>query len=410
MKNKIKKFDNFIKKETKNRLKTFDEIINIFVNMIVDENSELNNLFEEKIENLYSDEKKIDKFYENYFEFSKDLFFYFHTAMDTIDQGGLNDFGVNLSKDLYNLIPKNKKQEYILKGVRTILMTLVSQYNINIRDDDDFMRTVKIAFDNNENLKALFSMLFMFSNQNAQNPDVQIPEQVLMETLNMLFLTVLFSMIHRVLHEEETKPKAVNNTKSKGTWRENPSIYQLKISIKGAKPPIWRRVLVESDYTFYDLHNIIQHIFNWQDYHMYEFYGNFGNYCSGELIEEDYGYNNLRNYPSDDITLDMEFKNEKDKIKYTYDFGDDWNHEIVVEKILVFDDKERYPKCTAGRRNGPMEDCGGIWGYSEIVYALENDDYIDVQHLLDEDNEFYYKDFDPTYFNKDLINKSLQNR
>jgi hypothetical protein len=67
-----------------------------------------------------------------------------------------------------------------------------------------------------------------------------------------------------------------------------------------------------------------------------------------------------------------------------------------------------YPICTGGKRDGPIEDCGGIWEYNDIVYAIENKQYDKFEHLLDEDGEFYYKGLNPTYFDKNQINKKLR--
>jgi len=182
-------------------------------------------------------------------------------------------------------------------------------------------------------------------------------------------------------------------------------IYQLKISIKGAKPPIWRRILVKSDISFEELHYNIQSIFNWENCHMYQFYGKNKYYTDSEFIDNSYG--DIRSYNADDYKISDELQYEKDKIKYTYDFGDDWQHTISLEKILEIDKNINYPICTAGKRNGPIEDCGGMWGYSDIVYMIENNDFSEAEHLMDDEGDFYYEDFDPAYFNKDEINERL---
>jgi len=183
------------------------------------------------------------------------------------------------------------------------------------------------------------------------------------------------------------------------------NIYQLKISIKGAKPPIWRRVLVEPTINFEELHDIIQDIFNWEDYHLYMFMSKRANYTSRESLQEDmFGDANVK--PSDEHSIRTEFSDIKDKIKYIYDFGDNWEHEIVLEKILPYDSKIDYPICTAGKREGPMEDSGGIYNYNDIVQALENPSF-ENQHYLGENGENWYEGFVPSDFNKDEINAIL---
>jgi len=171
------------------------------------------------------------------------------------------------------------------------------------------------------------------------------------------------------------------------------SIYQLKISIKGAKPPIWRRVLVEEDMTYGGLHKVIQGLFDWWDSHLHEFITPSGSY--GDPKTEDMGF---RDENSRRISFDL--NSEDDKIRYIYDFGDDWEHEIVLERVLEKEDRY-YPVCIKGRRNAPMEDCGGIWIYNELVQAhKEGDSAFLREHHID-------KEFDPAYFDIESINALL---
>ena len=123
-------------------------------------------------------------------------------------------------------------------------------------------------------------------------------------------------------------------------------IYQIQISLKGSKPRIWRTLLI----------------------------------------------------PSDLLTK------EKEKIIYEYDFGDGWEHNIILEKNFPIDDTIIYPTCLTGKMNCPPEDCGGIWGYYNMLEVLkqpgheEYDDYI----------EWLGEEFDPSYFNKDEVNDLLK--
>ena len=184
------------------------------------------------------------------------------------------------------------------------------------------------------------------------------------------------------------------------------TVYQLKISIKGAKPPIWRRVLVHSSINFEELHSIIQDIFNWKNDHLYMFMGERYSYASRYFLEESMFYGE-REVPADEYGIKMELVDVKDKIIYIYDFGDNWKHEIVLEKILEDDLNISYPICTGGKREGPIEDCGGIYSYNEIVQAIENPTFQN-QYLLGEDGENYYEDFVPSHFDKDEINNFLK--
>jgi len=139
-------------------------------------------------------------------------------------------------------------------------------------------------------------------------------------------------------------------------------VYQLKVNLRGAKPPIWRRLLVPADISLARLHATIGAAFGWHGGHMHVFetaYGDFGR-ADRELGHRADG----------SVTLEQVAPEVKDKIRYTYDFGDDWVHDIVVEKVLDADPSTAYPRCTGGKRAAPPDDCGGIWGYEELVEVL----------------------------------------
>ncbi|MFC4080227.1 plasmid pRiA4b ORF-3 family protein, partial [Amycolatopsis samaneae] len=115
-------------------------------------------------------------------------------------------------------------------------------------------------------------------------------------------------------------------------------VYQLKVSLKGAKPPIWRRLEVPADTTLAWLHEIIQVAFEWEHSHLHVFqtpYGDFG-IPDPELDFRD----------EDAVTLEQVTPEAKSKIRYLYDFGDHWEHEILVEKVLAADAAKVYPRCT----------------------------------------------------------------
>jgi len=97
---------------------------------------------------------------------------------------------------------------------------------------------------------------------------------------------------------------------------------------------------------------------------------------------------------------------EKEKIIYEYDFGDSWQHEIILQKILPPDNTKEYPICVSGKRNCPPEDCGGVWGYAEMLEILSQPDYEDYHDTL----EWLGEEFNPEYFNKDEINELLRTK
>ena len=150
--------------------------------------------------------------------------------------------------------------------------------------------------------------------------------------------------------------------------------YQIKISIKGIKPPIWRRIELSPLTLLEDLHYIIQDSMGWTDSHLHYFKK--GNVCyqpEEQLQEEDevYGYR-IENVDYTNIKLSDILTKEKDKMTYMYDFGDSWEHEVVLEKIIATDKELSDPVCTGGKRACPPEDCGGVPGYMRLLEILQN--------------------------------------
>jgi hypothetical protein len=151
-------------------------------------------------------------------------------------------------------------------------------------------------------------------------------------------------------------------------------IYQIKVGLRGAKPPIWRRLELPADTSLAEFHRIIQVAFDWDDSHLHAFeneYGTFG------VADRELGHR-----AEGPVTLEQVAPGVGDRLQYTYDFGDDWTHEIVVEKLL---DRQPvpYPRCTAGRRAAPPEDCGGIWGYTELIEVLSDPDHPEHDERLE---------------------------
>ena len=150
-------------------------------------------------------------------------------------------------------------------------------------------------------------------------------------------------------------------------------ILKLRITILDIMPEIWREILIENDITFKELHKIIQIAFGWTNSHLYGFNIN------GTLFSVP-----DERYESDDLDVNnkiTEFLFSKgQKCIYTYDFGDNWEHEIEIIDILN-SEKIQYPKCVAGKRNSPPEDCGSIPGYEDIIEALKSKNKSEYQLL-----------------------------
>jgi hypothetical protein len=180
-----------------------------------------------------------------------------------------------------------------------------------------------------------------------------------------------------------------------------PSIYQLKITLQGIKPPIWRRFHVPSDMNLAKLHQVIQAVMGWEESHMHQF-------KVGKIY---YGMT----YP-DDVAGMPETRDErkarlnelaprpKAKFIYEYDFGDSWEHEVVLEKILPPEQGTKYPVCIDGKRACPPEDCGGVWGYAELLDAIKDPNHPEPEDRL----EWLGGDFDPEAFNVEAVHKALR--
>ncbi len=159
------------------------------------------------------------------------------------------------------------------------------------------------------------------------------------------------------------------------------NIYQLKISLNHASPPIWRRLLVRSNMDLGTLHEVLQDAFDWDGSHLHGFQvGGRGGDVYGALEAKSYGDPDL---DEDDFTLGQVLPAEGTSMVYTYDFGDDWEHKIVVEKILPADPNAPTVRCTAGRGMAPLEDSGGVWGWANLVKAANDPTHPDHGHYRD---------------------------
>ncbi|MEM6700860.1 MAG: plasmid pRiA4b ORF-3 family protein [Bacteroidota bacterium] len=172
------------------------------------------------------------------------------------------------------------------------------------------------------------------------------------------------------------------------------NILQFKVQLLDiSKPPIWRKIEVSEEETFYDLHNIIQRAMGWYNAHLHQF-----------ILEHTY-----IGIPHDDDFMDMEdgrkiklqqvFRKPKDKLIYEYDFGDGWRHQVTLEAIVAPEKGFNYPRLTKGKSACPPEDCGGPWGYTELREKLNNPkhpEYEDFREwmMMEEEEVFDPKQFD----------------
>jgi hypothetical protein len=140
------------------------------------------------------------------------------------------------------------------------------------------------------------------------------------------------------------------------------SIVSLKVTLRGIKPPIWRRILVPGDVKLGALHEAIQVAMGWDGDHLHAF----------DVDGRQYGDRSTVDDVADEdrMTLNGLLKSGVARFEYTYDFGDNWEHVIAIEKTVPVVEGKSYPACIAGKRNCPPEDCGGPWGYQHLLEVL----------------------------------------
>ena len=177
-------------------------------------------------------------------------------------------------------------------------------------------------------------------------------------------------------------------------------IYQLTVTLVDIEPPIWRRIQVPADITLARLHTVLQVTMGWLDYHLHAF----------RVGDVEYG----RPDP-EYVAMGVELKDDRraklskiapevgTRFTYQYDFGDNWEHEIVVEEILPSEPRVRYPRVLAGGRACPPEDVGGIPGYADFLEVIGDPTDEEHEHFV----EWSGGAFDPEAFDVDAKNREF---
>ncbi|MCC5816371.1 MAG: plasmid pRiA4b ORF-3 family protein [Leptospira sp.] len=173
--------------------------------------------------------------------------------------------------------------------------------------------------------------------------------------------------------------------------------YEIKIQLLDIKPPIWRKILVDSNITLPKLHLVIQGSMGWTDTHLHQFIIGREIYCepSDDVF---YDFTDYRKVKLNDV-----LRKPKDKIIYEYDFGDGWQHSVVLEKILD-ETVIKVPICLGGKRNCPPEDCGGPPGYEDLLKIISDPKHKEYYDMMD----WLGDDFDPEYFDTEEVNEILK--
>jgi hypothetical protein len=172
---------------------------------------------------------------------------------------------------------------------------------------------------------------------------------------------------------------------------------RLRVTLLNVEPPVWREVLVPADLTFAQLHQVLQAAMGWEDDHMHEF--EVGEEHIGPPAPQDFfaGYEPLLDESKTRLGDVLEGRR---KFRYWYDFGDDWWHEIAIRKGAAGDGAR--PRLLAGEGACPPEDCGGPYGYAELLQALA-----DPKHPEHGELREWAGDFDPRRFDFDRAAKAV---
>jgi hypothetical protein len=153
-------------------------------------------------------------------------------------------------------------------------------------------------------------------------------------------------------------------------------VVQIKVKLLGvSKPPVWRRLQLRADTHLDRVHEMIVAAFGWQGYHMHVFTSGTDEFG---LADPELGFIDERQ-----VSLGELIGGIGDRLRYTYDFGDDWEHEIVVEELLDGDPEIHYPVLVAAKGACPPEDCGGPWGYAELKEILADPTHEQHHEMLD---------------------------
>jgi hypothetical protein len=177
-------------------------------------------------------------------------------------------------------------------------------------------------------------------------------------------------------------------------------VYRLKVTLRGSRPPIWRRLEVYADVTLFRLHQILQVVMGWTDSHLHQFRR--GSTYYGQPDPE-FG---MRRENERKVRLNDVLRKAKDRMIYEYDFGDGWEHDIVLEAIASTGNASPQACVLAGKGACPPEDVGGIGGYYGFLDAIRNPRHPEHREMLD----WCGGHFDPETFEIDEINDYFRKR
>lgn len=181
-----------------------------------------------------------------------------------------------------------------------------------------------------------------------------------------------------------------------------PTIHRLKVTLKNVKPPVWRRIEIDSYVKLDVLAVILEDAMGWDGYHLHAFEIGDTTYRDRQYVDDSpWG---RRQRDESRHRLSNLLSQVGDKARWDYDFGDGWEHDLVVEAIEPADPTISYPRCVAGRRMCPLEDCGGPWGYAHMLEVIADPSHEEHAELAD----WLPPSFDPEHFDAIATTEAMQ--
>ncbi|MFK5937965.1 MAG: plasmid pRiA4b ORF-3 family protein [Sulfurimonas sp.] len=300
------------------------------------------------------------------------------------------------------LIDSDKKPFLIYKefeSIPLVLLELLSkEYNIDLNTGDPH-EIIEQHFNKEvaKDIEMVFVHLAILQKQSKKLKRVTKDFKLLIQETIRFYILAIFSLYtyqleNKVMQEDEKLP----TPKSDGFTEK---IFEFAITLQDIdNPVIYRTIQVPSNFTFYDLHVIIQNVFDWHNAHLFEFM------IKKKQIadhEDEYGEENI--LPAREILIEDEFKRKSQKALYIYDFGDHWEHEIVLERSFKPEEGKKYPLCIEAQGNTPPEDVGGVWGFEDFKKIMQDKNHPEYLEM----KEWYGSDYDANACSVDVINAKL---
>ena len=277
---------------------------------------------------------------------------------------GIYDLVKALAKvsELENVHPHRLRHTCATELVMDVMDTMLAQRLVRIRSAKVFARYGDRALD----LKMEEKFDELYGSSSKDNREEQTARHSLTSDLALGEATgTENSKQHPSIHPSFP----LSNSRRADPRQKVQSVYQLKVTLRGIRPAVWRRVRVGGDTTLEHLHWVIQFAMGWTGAHLHSFsiQG-----LEHSLSKPGLGLDELDTYDEPSILLSQIVTEEKFKFFYLYDFGDSWVHEVLVEKVLTAKRGTHYPVCIKAKRACPPEDCGGTWGYQTLLKAIKD--------------------------------------